>query len=109
MEEKTFVGYGYGRFKTDRDEMQEYCNVFMLEDFNGATARRFKSLGESGDITIANQLQIGYNSIVFARHILIRRLHICFAITVLILTAVIILSALPFGKFSASASALAAK
>ena len=35
MEEKVFVGYGYGRFKNDRGEMQDYCNVFVLEDFNG--------------------------------------------------------------------------
>ena len=36
MEEKVFVGYGYGRFKNDRGEMQDYCNVFMLEDFTGS-------------------------------------------------------------------------
>ena len=36
MEEKVFVGYGYGRFKNDRGDMQEYCNVFMLEDFTGS-------------------------------------------------------------------------
>ena len=35
MEEKVFVGFGYGRFKNDRGEMQDYCNVFMLEDFTG--------------------------------------------------------------------------
>ena len=35
MEEKIFVGYGYGRFKNDQGAMQDYCNVFMLEDFNG--------------------------------------------------------------------------
>lgn len=35
MEEKVFVGYGYGRFETDNGTMQDYCNVFMLEDFNG--------------------------------------------------------------------------
>ena len=35
MEEKVFVGYGYGRFKNDRGEMQDYCNVFVLEDFTG--------------------------------------------------------------------------
>lgn len=36
MEEKIFVGYGYGNFQNDRNEMQPYCNVFVLEDFNGA-------------------------------------------------------------------------
>lgn len=35
MEEKIFVGYGYGRFKNDKGEMQSYCNAFMLEEFNG--------------------------------------------------------------------------
>ena len=35
MEEKTFVGYGYGKFQNDRGEMQPYCNVFVLENFNG--------------------------------------------------------------------------
>lgn len=36
MEEKIFVGYGYGRFETDNGQMQDYCNVFMLEAFNGS-------------------------------------------------------------------------
>ena len=35
MEEKTFVGYGYGKFENDKGQMQPYCNVFMLENFNG--------------------------------------------------------------------------
>lgn len=35
MEEKTFVGYGYGVFNTDNGGTQAYCNVFMLEDFAG--------------------------------------------------------------------------
>lgn len=35
MEEKVYVGYGYGRFKNDRGEMMDYCNVFVLEDFTG--------------------------------------------------------------------------
>lgn len=36
MEEKMYVGYGYGRFQTDDKQMRDYCNVFMLEDFNGS-------------------------------------------------------------------------
>lgn len=36
MEEKVFVGYGYGRFENQQGMMQDYCNVFMLEDFNGS-------------------------------------------------------------------------
>ena len=35
MEVKIVVGYGYGRFKNDKNEMQDYCNVFVLEDFVG--------------------------------------------------------------------------
>lgn len=35
MEEKVFVGFGYGRFKNDKGEMQSYCNAFMLEEFTG--------------------------------------------------------------------------
>ena len=35
MEEKIFVGYGYGRFENDRGSMQNYCSVFVLEDFYG--------------------------------------------------------------------------
>ena len=35
MEIKTFVGYGYGRFENDRGQKQDYCSVFMLEDFSG--------------------------------------------------------------------------
>ena len=35
MEEKIFVGYGYGRFQNDSGIMQEYCNVFVLEPFKG--------------------------------------------------------------------------
>ena len=36
MEEKIFVGYGYGRFENDKGEMQDYCNAFVLEDFAGS-------------------------------------------------------------------------
>ena len=35
MEEKTFVGYGYGRFQDDAGNMRSSCNVFVLEPFNG--------------------------------------------------------------------------
>ena len=35
MEEKVFVGFGYGRFKNDKGEMHSYCNAFMLEEFAG--------------------------------------------------------------------------
>ena len=51
MEEKVFVGYGYGRFKNDRGDMQEYCNVFMLEDFTGS---------ESDDYHFGGQKAVKY-------------------------------------------------
>ena len=35
MEEMIYVGYGYGRFKTEAGTMRDYCNVFMLQDFSG--------------------------------------------------------------------------
>ena len=46
MEEKVFVGYGYGRFKNDRGEMQDYCNVFVLEDFNGTENADYRFGGQ---------------------------------------------------------------
>ena len=36
MEEKIFVGYGYGKFKNDQGNIQDYCNVFVLEEFSGS-------------------------------------------------------------------------
>lgn len=54
MEEKTFVGYGYGRFQTDDGLMQEYCNVFMLEDFTGS---------ESGDYHFGGQKAVKYKAV----------------------------------------------
>lgn len=43
MNEKIFVGYGYGNFENTKGQMQPYCNVFMLEDFSGTenANRRF--------------------------------------------------------------------
>ena len=35
MEEKIYVGYGYGRFENTKGGKQDYCNVFVLEDFYG--------------------------------------------------------------------------
>ena len=35
MEEKIFVGFNYGRFENDDGKKQEYCNVFVLEEFGG--------------------------------------------------------------------------
>ena len=36
MEEKIFVGFNYGRFTNDDGELQDYCNVFVIEDFTGS-------------------------------------------------------------------------
>ena len=46
MEEKTFVGYGYGRFKNDDGQMQNYCNVFVLEDFAGTENEDYHFAGQ---------------------------------------------------------------
>ncbi|HAZ68230.1 MAG: hypothetical protein KH318_04840 [Oscillibacter sp.] len=54
MEEKTFVGYGYGRFQNDAGEMQNYCNVFMLEDFSGQ---------ESNDYHFGGQKAVKYGCV----------------------------------------------
>lgn len=54
MEEKTFVGYGYGRFQNDEGRMQDYCNVFVLEDFSGQ---------ESGDYHFGGQKAVKYGCV----------------------------------------------
>ena len=54
MEEKIFVGYGYGRFDTGKGQMQDYCNVFVLEDFNGP---------ENDDYHFAGQKAVKYRCI----------------------------------------------
>ena len=46
MDEKVFVGYSYGSFETDDKRQQEYCNVFMLEDFTGEQNDRYHFLGQ---------------------------------------------------------------
>lgn len=54
MEEKIFVGYGYGRFKNEDGVMQDYCNAFVLEDFNGT---------ENSDYHFAGQKAVKYRCI----------------------------------------------
>jgi len=46
MEEKIFVGYGYGRFKNDQGMMQDYCNVFVLEEFSGSESEDYHFGGQ---------------------------------------------------------------
>lgn len=46
MEEKIYVGYGYGRFQNDRGEMQDYCSVFVLEEFNGTENKDYHFGGQ---------------------------------------------------------------
>ena len=46
MEEKTFVGYSYGRFQNDQGRMQDYCNVFVLEDFSGTESDDYHFVGQ---------------------------------------------------------------
>ena len=45
MEEKIFVGYGYGRFEDETKQWRDYCNVFMLEDFNGIENNEYHFAG----------------------------------------------------------------
>ena len=54
MEEKVFVGYGYGRFKDDQGAMRDYCNVFVLEDFSGS---------ESNDYHFGGQKAVKYGCV----------------------------------------------
>ncbi|MCI2056874.1 MAG: hypothetical protein LKJ86_06980 [Oscillibacter sp.] len=46
MEEKTYVGFNFGRFENDDGKMQDYCNVFMLEDFNGTESNDYHFGGQ---------------------------------------------------------------
>ncbi len=45
MEEKVFVGYNFGQFQNDEGRMQDYCNVFMLEDFGGQESNDYHFAG----------------------------------------------------------------
>ena len=53
MEEKVFVGFNYGRFQNDKNEWQDYCNAFMLEDFSGT---------ENEDYHFGGQKAVKYGS-----------------------------------------------
>lgn len=35
MEEVIFTGYNYGRFQRDDGQYQDYCNIFVLQEFGG--------------------------------------------------------------------------
>lgn len=54
MNEKIFVGFNYGRFKNDSGQMQDYCNVFMLESFTGT---------ENDDYHFAGQKAVKYSCV----------------------------------------------
>ena len=54
MEEKTFVGYSYGKFRDDQGQMRDYCNVFVLENFSGS---------ESVDYHYAGQKAVKYGCV----------------------------------------------
>lgn len=45
-EAKIFVGYGYGRFKNEEGKMQDYCNVFVLEEFSGDENNDYHYFGQ---------------------------------------------------------------
>lgn len=46
MEEKIFVGYNFGRFENGDGDMQDYCNVFVLEPFNGTENKDYHFAGQ---------------------------------------------------------------
>ena len=54
MEEKTFVGFNFGRFQNDAGQWQDYCNAFMLEDFSGS---------ESNDYHFGGQKAVKYGCV----------------------------------------------
>ena len=54
MEEKTFVGFNFGRFQNDNGQWQDYCNAFMLEDFSGS---------ESNDYHFGGQKAVKYGCV----------------------------------------------
>lgn len=74
MEEKVFIGYGYGRFENNQGQMQDYCNVFMLEDFNGTQNADYHFGGQKavkyrcvnpkvwGDITVGTRVMVSFDS-----------------------------------------------
>lgn len=46
MEEVIFVGFNYGRFRTVTGQMQDYCNVFVLQDFSGTENQDYHYSGQ---------------------------------------------------------------
>ena len=46
MEEKVFVGFNFGQFQNDQGQMQDYCNVFVLEDFTGQESKDYHFGGQ---------------------------------------------------------------
>lgn len=46
MEEKIFVGFAFGRFCNDRNEMQDYCNVYVLEEFTAPESQDYHRAGQ---------------------------------------------------------------
>lgn len=74
MEEKVFIGYGYGRFENNQGQMQGYCNVFMLEDFNGTQNADYHFGGQKavkyrcvspnvwGEIAVGTRVMVSFDS-----------------------------------------------
>ena len=73
MEEMIFVGYNYGRFQNDDGDMQDYCNVFVLEDFAGTESKDYRFSGQKAmkygcispdifkDIKIGSTVKVFFN------------------------------------------------
>ena len=46
MEEKILTGWNWGQFQNDSGQMQDYCNVFVLEPFSGAENETYHFTGQ---------------------------------------------------------------
>lgn len=46
MEEVIYVGHNYGRFQTDGGQWQDYCNVFVLQEFAGTENENYHFGGQ---------------------------------------------------------------
>lgn len=74
MEEKIFVGCGYGQFRNESGNMQDYCNAFVLEDFYGVENSDYHYRGQKAvkyrcvspdvfkDIPVGVRVRCGFDS-----------------------------------------------
>ena len=71
MEEKLFVGFQFGQFENDQGVMQDYCSIFVLEDFNGVESNAYHFSGQKAvkygcvNPSVWKDVQIGQRVRVF--------------------------------------------